>query len=128
MRPNGLRYLPVGGRELLLLYGKIPWFRTSNLSGQNPTSQVHALLGGVLLYKTHNCKWPARNKIDKIIARTFDLGNSLKTQLIKMPMIQKWHGEQNHRQIKTQIYERLKKPKGRAINSANRALLSVFRR
>jgi len=43
---NGLRYLRVGGRGLCLGAGKSPKPEKCLKTAQNPTSRLHALLGG----------------------------------------------------------------------------------
>jgi hypothetical protein len=46
MLPNGLRYLRVGGRGLCLEAEKNSKPEKCSKKPQNPTRQVHALLGG----------------------------------------------------------------------------------
>ena len=47
MRANGWRYPLVGGRGLNSLYGKMLRRRKLPENAATPTSQVHAVLGGV---------------------------------------------------------------------------------
>jgi hypothetical protein len=47
--PNGLHYWQVGGRGQGSLYRKRSGVESSSFGGTNPTSRVHAVLGGEVL-------------------------------------------------------------------------------
>ena len=84
---------------------------------QNPTRQVHAVLGG-FVQDTLTAKEPARKKIDKIIARNFDFGNNQKTGTYKHAGVSKT----KHKLTRTLILENLVKPKENIANESDKIL------